>query len=79
MTGLVYPNVYPKTRTAREDKQWRGLRRFFRFRPHDGTLLMFPSCLEHSVDANASDGERVSVGFKQMFSPFTERLSKPLW
>jgi uncharacterized protein (TIGR02466 family) len=45
----------------------------------DGTLLMFPSYLEHSVDANASDGERVSVSFNVMFSSFTERLSKPLW
>lgn len=22
---------------------------------HDGTLLMFPSCLEHSIDTNMSD------------------------
>ncbi len=46
---------------------------------HDGTLLMFPSYLEHSVDANTSDEERVSVSFNVMFSCFTERLSKPLW
>ncbi len=46
---------------------------------HDGTLLMFPSYLEHSVDANASDDERVSVSFNVMFTSFTERLSKPLW
>jgi uncharacterized protein (TIGR02466 family) len=45
----------------------------------DGTLLMFPSYLEHSVDANTSDAERVSVSFNVMFSSFTERLSKPLW
>ena len=45
----------------------------------DGTLLMFPSYLEHSVDANMSDEERVSVSFNVMFSSFTERLSKPLW
>ena len=44
-----------------------------------GTLLMFPSYLEHSVDANTSDAERVSVSFNVMFSSFTERLSKPLW
>lgn len=46
---------------------------------HDGMLLMFPSYLEHSVDANASDEERGSVSFNVMFSSFTERLSKPLW
>ena len=45
----------------------------------DGTLLMFPSYLEHSVDANTSDEERVSISFNVMFSSFTERLSKPLW
>jgi uncharacterized protein (TIGR02466 family) len=45
----------------------------------DGTLLMFPSYLEHSIDANTSDDERISVSFNVMFSSFTERLSKPLW
>ena len=45
----------------------------------NGTLLMFPSYLEHSVDANMSEMERTSVSFNLMFSSFTERLSKPLW
>jgi len=45
----------------------------------NGTLLMFPSYLEHSVDANASEEERISVSFNVMFSSFTEKLSKPLW
>jgi len=45
----------------------------------DGTLLMFPSYLEHSVDANMSEEERISVSFNIMFSSFTETLSKPLW
>lgn len=44
-----------------------------------GTLLMFPSYLEHSVDANPSDDERISISFNIMFSSFTEKLSKPLW
>lgn len=44
-----------------------------------GTLLMFPSYLEHSVDANASEEERISVSVNIMFSSFTEKLSKPLW
>jgi uncharacterized protein (TIGR02466 family) len=44
-----------------------------------GTLLMFPSYLEHSVDANVCDEERISVSFNMMFSAFTENLSKPLW
>jgi uncharacterized protein (TIGR02466 family) len=44
-----------------------------------GTLLMFPAYLQHSVDANRSDQERVSISFNIMFSSFTEELSKPLW
>jgi uncharacterized protein (TIGR02466 family) len=48
-------------------------------RVKDGTLLMFPSYLQHSVDANASGDERISISFNIMFSAFTENLSKPLW
>jgi uncharacterized protein (TIGR02466 family) len=48
-------------------------------RVRDGTLLMFPSYLEHSVDANAGAQERVSLSFNLMFTSFPERLSKPLW
>jgi uncharacterized protein (TIGR02466 family) len=45
----------------------------------NGTLLMFPSYLEHSVDANTSDEERISLSFNVMFSGFAEELAKPLW
>jgi len=45
----------------------------------NGTLLLSPSYLEHSVDANTSEEERVSISFNVMFSSFTEKLSKPLW
>jgi uncharacterized protein (TIGR02466 family) len=45
----------------------------------DGTMLLFPSWLAHSVDANTSDEERVSISFNVMFSTFAERLGKPLW
>jgi uncharacterized protein (TIGR02466 family) len=48
-------------------------------RVKDGTLLIFPSYLQHSVDANASEEERISISFNIMFSAFTEKLSKPLW
>ena len=44
-----------------------------------GTLLVFPSYLQHSVDANASGGMRISVSFNLMFRAFTAELSKPLW
>jgi uncharacterized protein (TIGR02466 family) len=45
----------------------------------NGTLLVFPAYLQHSVDANASEGERISISFNIMFSAFTRNLSKPLW
>lgn len=48
-------------------------------RVKNGTLLLFPAYLQHSVDANASDEPRIGISFNVMFSGFTENLSKPLW
>ena len=48
-------------------------------RVRNGTLLVFPAYLQHSVDANAGSESRVSVSFNLMFSAFTEGLSMPLW
>jgi uncharacterized protein (TIGR02466 family) len=48
-------------------------------RVKDGTMLVFPSYLQHSVDASASEEERISISFNIMFSSFTQNLSKPLW
>jgi uncharacterized protein (TIGR02466 family) len=45
----------------------------------NGTLLLFPSYLEHSVDTTTSEAERISISFNIMFSSFTEKLSRPLW
>jgi ectoine hydroxylase-related dioxygenase (phytanoyl-CoA dioxygenase family) len=45
----------------------------------DGTLLIFPAWLPHSVDANRSESERISISFNIMFSSFTESMSGPLW
>ena len=44
-----------------------------------GALLIFPSYLQHSVDADAGSESRASVSFNLMFSAFTAELSKPLW
>jgi len=44
-----------------------------------GSLLVFPAYLQHSVDPNGSQEERISISFNVMFSAFTENLSKPLW
>ena len=48
-------------------------------RVKDGTMLVFPAYLQHSVDASASEEERISISFNILFSSFTENLSKPLW
>ena len=48
-------------------------------RVKDGTMLVFPAYLQHSVDASASEEERISISFNIMFSSFTKNLSKPLW
>ena len=48
-------------------------------RVKNGTLLLFPAYLQHSVDANASEEQRISISFNVMFSGFTENLAKPLW
>ena len=48
-------------------------------RVRNGTLLVFPSYLQHSVDANAGSESRVSMSFNLMFPAFTAELSKPLW
>ena len=45
----------------------------------NGTVLLFPSWLAHSVDANRSDETRISVSFNVMFSAYAEKMSKPLW
>jgi uncharacterized protein (TIGR02466 family) len=45
----------------------------------DGTLLMFPSWLPHSVDPSGSDEARISVSFNVMPSAFADSMSKPLW
>ncbi len=45
----------------------------------DGTLLMFPAWLDHSVDPNQSDKTRISVSFNIMFASYAESMSRPLW
>ncbi len=45
----------------------------------NGTLLLFHAWLLHSVDANSSKKERISVSFNIMLDSCSEDLSKPLW
>ncbi len=45
----------------------------------EGTMVIFPAWLAHSVDPNRSDRERISVSFNVMFSTYAETMSEPLW
>jgi ectoine hydroxylase-related dioxygenase (phytanoyl-CoA dioxygenase family) len=45
----------------------------------DGTLLVFPAWLPHSVSANTSNRLRVSVSFNVMFTEYDTTMSPPLW
>ena len=45
----------------------------------DGTLLLFPAWLEHSVDENRSVEERISVSFNLMFAGYSGSMSAPMW
>jgi len=44
-----------------------------------GRLVIFPAWLSHSVAANTSQEERVSIAFNIMFTNFTETMSGTLW
>ncbi len=45
----------------------------------EGTLLLFPAWLQHSVDENRSAAERISISFNIMFSDYAETMSRPAW
>jgi uncharacterized protein (TIGR02466 family) len=69
-TGIVRP---PMTKLTEENTDQVVVK------VKDGTLLVFPSWLPHSVDTNKSSQQRISVSFNVMFSDYTEKMSKPLW
>ena len=45
----------------------------------EGAMIIFPSWLPHSVEANPSDEERISLSFNIMFSDFSNTLARPNW
>ncbi len=45
----------------------------------DGTLVMFPAWLHHSVAPNRSSITRISVAFNLMFPEFGTKMASPLW
>ncbi|MCY1511761.1 hypothetical protein D9M68_461980 [compost metagenome] len=45
----------------------------------DGSLLLFPAWLPHSVSVNTSDRLRISLSFNVMFVGYDATMSPPLW
>jgi uncharacterized protein (TIGR02466 family) len=45
----------------------------------EGTLLVFPAWLPHSVPVNTSARPRISVSFNVMFAAYDTTMSPPLW
>jgi uncharacterized protein (TIGR02466 family) len=45
----------------------------------DGTLVVFPAWLPHSVSVNKAKRPRISVSFNVMFSNYDVTMSPPLW
>ena len=50
-----------------EFKEQTNFKRHYRIRPQEGTMLLFPSSLEHSVDENESTEDRISISFNINF------------
>lgn len=45
----------------------------------DGTMILFPSWLQHDVRRNASNEERVTIAFNLMLNDYIETVSPPVW
>jgi uncharacterized protein (TIGR02466 family) len=45
----------------------------------EGTLVIFPAWLVHSVDPNRSGRPRISASFNAMFSAYAETMGGPMW
>jgi ectoine hydroxylase-related dioxygenase (phytanoyl-CoA dioxygenase family) len=45
----------------------------------EGTLVIFPAWLVHSVDPNRSGRPRISASFNAMFSAYAETMGEPMW
>jgi len=49
------------------------------FEAKEGTLLLFPSWLVHSVPINTSNELRISISFNINFTDFSGKISPPIW
>ena len=52
---------------VKEKNQFTG--EMMRIEPEEGSILLFPSCIPHSVETNSHDDERISISFNLMVLP----------
>jgi len=45
----------------------------------EGSLIIFPAWLPHSVEPSAAETDRISLSFNIMFTDFTQALARPIW
>lgn len=69
-TSVALPRVH-------EENEYNS--RTFRLSVQEGMLILFPAWLSHSVAANVSDEERISISFNIMFERFGEQMARPRW
>jgi len=62
---------------AKQLNRFNGNRMTVQVKP--GRIVLFPAWLSHSVPANRTQEERISIAFNAMFSDIAESMSAPLW
>lgn len=63
------PRVASRMLTYPVDKATEFTAEEIRMRPEEGRLYVFPGWLEHGVDENKSDSDRISISFNVLASP----------
>lgn len=65
---VVYDPRMPQLRMYAPSLRFKnsGVEQVFRIRPKSGTIIMFPSWLQHSVEPFEGEGERISIAFNLM-------------
>lgn len=48
--------------------------KFIKIEPKEGTIILFPSYLPHSVESNLHDGERITISFDVVAYPKNNQL-----
>ena len=69
-TGLIRPEVTVSNHETSETA---------RLLVETGDIVLFPHWLNHSVVANTSNEDRISIAFNIMFKDYVETMTRPMW